>query len=55
MVEQDAANLLRFEIHSEGTETKLFVAAIRGGTASIKYNAAVPNGPTTYLQLKRVG
>ena len=45
MVEQDPANLLRFEIHSEGTETKLFVAAIRGGTASIKYNAAVPNGP----------
>jgi LmbE family N-acetylglucosaminyl deacetylase/regulation of enolase protein 1 (concanavalin A-like superfamily) len=55
IVEQDPANLLRFEIHSEGTETKLFVAAIMGGTASVKYNAAVTGGPTTYLQVKRVG
>src|ERR671919_355095 len=54
MVEQDARNLLRVEIHSEGTETKLFVAAITGDTASIKYNAAVSDGPTTYLQVKRV-
>src|SRR5918996_5036574 len=54
IVEQDARNLLRVEIHSEGTETKLFVAAIMGDTASVKYNAAVPDGPTTYLQVKRV-
>lgn len=55
IVEQDAQNLLRFEIHSEGTETKLFVAAITGDTASVKYNAAVTDEATTYLQVKRVG
>jgi regulation of enolase protein 1 (concanavalin A-like superfamily)/LmbE family N-acetylglucosaminyl deacetylase len=54
IVEQDAQNLLRFEIHSEGTETKLFVAAITGDTASVKYNAAVPDGATSFLQVKRV-
>ncbi len=55
MVEQDASNLLRFEIHSEWAETKLFVAAITGATASIKYNAPVPAGANAYLQVKRVG
>ena len=55
MVEQDPNNLLRIEVHSEGTETKLFVAAIMGATADIKYNAAVPAGANTYLQVKRVG
>jgi LmbE family N-acetylglucosaminyl deacetylase/regulation of enolase protein 1 (concanavalin A-like superfamily) len=55
IVEQDPEHLLRFEIHSEGTETKLFVAAIMGGTASVKYNAAVTGGPISFLQVKRVG
>ena len=55
IVEQDRTNLLRFEIHSEGTETKLFVAAITGATASVKFNAAIADGPSAYLQVKRVG
>ncbi len=55
VVEQDARDVLRIEVHSEWTETKLFVAAITDETASIKYNAVVPAGPTTYLRVKRVG
>ena len=55
MVEGDGQTLIRAEVHSEGFGSKLFVAVISGGTASIKYNETVPSGPTTYLQLKRVG
>lgn len=55
IVEQDAQNLLRFEIHFEGTETKLFVAAITGGSASVKYHRAVTGGVPAYLGVARHG
>ncbi len=55
LVEQDAHNLLRVEIHYDGTGTRLFVAAIMGGTADIKYDNSVPGGAPSYLHLKRTG
>jgi LmbE family N-acetylglucosaminyl deacetylase/regulation of enolase protein 1 (concanavalin A-like superfamily) len=55
IVEQDASSLLRFEIHYEGSETKLFVASITGPTAEVKLQRAVVGGAPSYLGVSRRG
>ena len=51
MVEQDAHNLLRIEIHSEGDSRRSSSsAAILGGTADVIYNEPGPGRAPSYLQ-----
>ena len=54
LVQQDAANLLRIEVHHDG-ETRLFVAGLTGGSASTIHQSTVAGGAPVYLRLKRKG
>ena len=54
-VEQDATNLLRLELHNDGGGTRLFAAAIAGGSATVLHYGTVSVGAPVYLRLKRVG
>jgi len=55
IVQQDPQNLLRLEVHGDGTDTKLFAASVQNGTASTQVYRGVSGGPQAYLRLKRVG
>jgi regulation of enolase protein 1 (concanavalin A-like superfamily) len=55
IVQQDPQNLLRLEVHSDGSGTKLFAASVQNGTASTQVYRGVSGGPQAYLRLKRVG
>jgi LmbE family N-acetylglucosaminyl deacetylase len=56
IVEQDANDLLRLEVHFEGTDTMLFAASVANGVASVAGNAlVVPGGAPVYLRLRRSG
>ena len=55
VVEESADKLLRFETYYEGPETKLFVAFINGGSASVLHSSTVPGGSPVYLKLRRLG
>jgi LmbE family N-acetylglucosaminyl deacetylase/regulation of enolase protein 1 (concanavalin A-like superfamily) len=56
MVEQDANDLLRLEVHHEGTSTWLFGAKVVNGVASpVVDSISVPDGAPVYLRLRRKG
>ncbi len=55
LVQQDARNLLRIELHHEGSGAYLFVAGISNGTASVIHERAVAGAAPAYLRLKRKG
>ncbi|MGH3441458.1 MAG: fibronectin type III domain-containing protein [Nitriliruptorales bacterium] len=55
VVEQDADDLLRLEVHHDGSGTRLFVAALEAGAASTKHYSTVPGGEPVYLRVKRLG
>jgi regulation of enolase protein 1 (concanavalin A-like superfamily) len=60
VVQQDADDLLRFEVHHDGGGLNLFAASIDGGQASVQIYTGIPGaaGPLhlpVYLRVKRVG
>ena len=55
LVEQDAGNLLRLEVYSDGTATHLFLAQLSGGSASVISDSTVAGGSPVYLRLQRSG
>ena len=55
VVQQDADDLLRLEIHHDGNATRLFAAVIAGGVASSAHYSTVDSGSPAYLRVKRAG
>jgi LmbE family N-acetylglucosaminyl deacetylase len=55
VVVQDSDDLLRIETHYDGSGTRLFVARISGGSASVVHNGAFAGGAPLYFRLKRTG
>jgi LmbE family N-acetylglucosaminyl deacetylase len=55
LVEEDANDLLRLEVHYETPNARLFVARVRNGVASVVAERTVSGGAPIYLRLKRVG
>ena len=52
--EQDNANLLRFNVQSEGTRLRIFSASIVNGTATTRISTVITSVPP-YLRVQRVG
>jgi regulation of enolase protein 1 (concanavalin A-like superfamily) len=55
VVEQDADDLLRLEVHHDGNATRLFSAVIASGVASFQHYSTVDSGPPAYIRVKREG
>ena len=56
IVEEDASNYIRFEVHHDGTSPRLFVASFVGGTPTIQHNAPIATaGPPFWIRVKRLG
>jgi regulation of enolase protein 1 (concanavalin A-like superfamily) len=55
VVEQDAQNLLRFEVHHDGAGTRLFAAALQNGAGQTRHHSTVPGGAPVYLRVLRAG
>ena len=55
VVQQDADDLLRLEVHHDGNATRLFSAVIASGVASFQHYSTVESGPPAYLRVKREG
>jgi LmbE family N-acetylglucosaminyl deacetylase/regulation of enolase protein 1 (concanavalin A-like superfamily) len=55
VVAQDAATKLRIETHHDGDGTKLFVAALAGGSGSVLHYGSVAGGAPVYFRLSRAG
>src|SRR5918996_3617041 len=55
VVEQDADDLLRLEVHHDGSATRLFAAVVEGGVASTAHYSTVASGSPAYLRVKREG
>lgn len=53
IVEQDAANFLRFEVHSDGAGVRLFAASFIDGQPSIEAYQAINSGAAYFLRVKR--
>ena len=53
LVEQDPSNYIRFDLYSDGTYLRAFVATFTNGSSSVKANQKISTGPTTYLRLTR--
>jgi regulation of enolase protein 1 (concanavalin A-like superfamily) len=54
LVEQDAANWLRFDIHSDGSQLYAFAAVIENDTGAGQFAVAIPD-TTAYLRVTREG
>jgi uncharacterized repeat protein (TIGR02543 family) len=54
LVEQDANNFLRYEVHHDGTTNKLYVAKFVNGNPTPIVTTLLPNTPG-YLRITRVG
>jgi len=55
LVVQDADDLLRIETHHDGAATRLFVARIAAGSASMLHFSTVADGAPVYFRLEREG
>ena len=55
VVAQDSNDLLRIEAHHDGIRTRLFVAALEDGVASVKHVSTIPDGGPVHLRLRRAG
>jgi regulation of enolase protein 1 (concanavalin A-like superfamily) len=55
VVQQDANNLLRLEVHSNGVSTNLFAASFVNGSPTVRQYMPVAVGSPLYLRLARTG
>ena len=55
VVQQDAANLVRLEVHYDGSGTNLFAATESNGSAVVRQYMPVSVGTPLYLRLSRSG
>lgn len=55
VIEQDANNLLRVEVHHDGTTKKIFAASIVGGKATTRLSKSISGNAPFYVRVKRVG
>ena len=55
VVVQDADDLLRIETHHDGSGTRLFVARIASGSASMLHYSTVADGTPVFMRLEREG
>ncbi len=56
VVEQDATNLLRFDVFSDGSSITLFAASVSGATASVKVSETLASAQQPiWLRVRRVG
>jgi len=56
LVEQDAADFLRFDVFSDGNGVHIFAAALKGSTATTFINSVIPvTQAPIWLQLSRTG
>jgi hypothetical protein len=54
-VEQDNNNLVRYDIYSDGSQTKIFAATFVNGVPTKRLQTVIANGKPTYLRIKRSG
>jgi uncharacterized repeat protein (TIGR02543 family) len=55
LVQQDAANSLRFDVYFNGSTVRLFAASFTSGSASTKLDLAIPAAQNYYLKIRRQG
>ncbi|MBN1420911.1 MAG: hypothetical protein JXP34_19225 [Planctomycetes bacterium] len=55
VVEQDALNLVRFDIFHDGTTARAFAATIAGGVATARVNLPIAIGARMHLRISRTG
>ena len=55
LAEQDPSNYVRFDVYTDGSSLRAFVATFTNGSPSVKANQAIAAAPTTYLRLSRSG
>ena len=55
IVEQDAANYIRFDVYSDGNSLNAFSARIQNGKPATRLSQQIPSSPVTYLRLGRTG
>jgi regulation of enolase protein 1 (concanavalin A-like superfamily) len=56
VVQQDASNLIRFEVHHDGSQLNLFAATFVNGSPSVQiYTGIGARSDPLYLRVKRVG
>lgn len=55
LVEQDSSNFLRFEIHHDGANNRLYVARFLGGSPRALINSALSTTTPPYMRITRAG
>jgi regulation of enolase protein 1 (concanavalin A-like superfamily) len=55
LVEQDAANWIRFDTYSDGNALRVFAAVTVNGSSSVRINGVIPPGSAPFLQVVRAG
>jgi regulation of enolase protein 1 (concanavalin A-like superfamily) len=55
LVQQDAQNYLRFDIHHDGANVKAFVARVINGTPTSVANVAIPTSSSVWTRVTRTG
>lgn len=55
LIEQDAGTFLRFDVHSDGTNRRLFAASFSGGSPTVRHNTAYSGSAPIWLRVERVG
>jgi hypothetical protein len=53
IVEQDAGNFLRFEVHTDGTIVRVFAASFTNGSPATKVKSTIAKGAPYYLLIHR--
>ena len=54
-VEQNDDNLLRFDFHYDGAQTRIYSASFVGGVATKRIRKTIPDGAPLYLRVNRTG
>ncbi len=55
IVQQDASNLIRFDIVKDGSSTRFFSATFSGGSATVRKDTAIAATGAIYLRVRRQG
>jgi regulation of enolase protein 1 (concanavalin A-like superfamily) len=55
LVEQDAANWIRFDTYSDGSALRAFAAVTLGGSSTAMLNVEIPGGVAPYIRVTRDG
>jgi regulation of enolase protein 1 (concanavalin A-like superfamily) len=53
LIAENDKNFLRFNIESDGSQTRIFAASFSNGSPIVKNNRAIPKGVPLYLRIKR--